>query len=144
MLSPLRLRDALRPLYTPGTMPADDPVLEWVEAYARYANDALAGPTKLASPLITQGTAGDFLTALDMALRTAWMKAAWVGPGLVGVTTLVPPIGPFLLQNAPALLSSYDREAALAAIAQSIHTYTLSITVTVTTASGVSTVVTLA
>lgn len=144
MLSPLRLRDSLRPLYTPGTMPSADPVLEWVQAYMPYANDALAGVTKLASPLVPQGSPGDFPVALDAALRSVWMKAAWVGPGATGVTAIVPPFVPFLMQNTITMLQTRDREAALAAIAQSIHTYTLSITVTVTTATGVTTVVPLA
>lgn len=145
MLSPLRLRDALRHIYEPATMPsAGDAVSDWVRSYIVYANDALAGGTKLVSPLVPQGGAGDFLVALDGALRSTWMSAAWVGPGLTGVTTTVPPLAPFMMQNASRLIGSLDREAALAAIAQSIHTYTLSITVTVTTAAGVTSVVTLA
>jgi hypothetical protein len=144
MLSPLRLRDSIRPFYDPKTMPTGDVVLAWVRAYVVYANDALAGATKLAVPLVPQGASGNFPVAIDMALRSTWLAASWVGPGLTGKTTLVPPFVPFLLQHASTLIANRDAEAALAAIAQSIHTYTLSITVTVVTAAGAASVVPLA
>lgn len=145
MLSIQRLRESLRPLFTPGTMPGKDAATRWLSAYTAYANDAVAGVTQLAAPLVPREVTGDFLVGLDGALMSTWMNAAWVSLGATGVTTFVPPFAPYLLSSSAVLLRrSTDPQQALTAIAQSIHTYTLSITVTVTTASGVTTVVPLA
>lgn len=139
MLSVERLKDALRPLFTPGTMPTDA-LDAWTRAYAVYAADAVAGPTMPASPPVPPPASGDFLTALDGAIRGMWMGVSWVGPGATGVTTLVPDLRPALMVNASRIDGRISSEEALDAIVQSIHTYTLSITVTVSTASGVGTV----
>lgn len=144
MLSLSRLKTALLPLYVPATMPKSDAIGAWARAYATYASDVVAGPTKPASPPVPPPASGDFLTGLDGVIRSMWMTVAWVGPGVTGVTALVPDIRPVLLVNSTRMAERLDQQAALDAIAQSIHTYTLSITVTVTTAAGVTSVVTIA
>lgn len=144
MLSLDGLKASMRHLFTAGSMPAGDAVGAWIRSYTPYAQAALAGGTVPTAPLVAPPASGDFLTALDGALRGMWMSVAWAGPGLIGKTAVVPPVQPFITANFGELLGSRDPERALAAIAQSIHTYTLSITVTVVTATGAATVVTLA
>ncbi len=113
-----------------------DVIRMWSQAYCRYAQAAVAGGT-LPAGLIPQATDGpDFFTALDQSLRTVWMAVAWAGPGLVGTTLLVPPLLPFLLGPSATLFTSPDPQLALSLIADALHTYTLSITVTVVPATG--------
>lgn len=136
MLTSAGLRAAIRPLFDPPTMPAADPLGGWMKAYASYAQDAIAGPVVLASPLVTQGTGLFTFDILDAALRAMWTAAAWIGPGVTAATTLVPPLSPLLLALTPTLVASYDPELAPTLIAEALHTYTLSVVVTVTPASG--------
>ncbi len=130
------LRQAMRHLFEPGTMPSDDPVRDWCTAYALYGQKALAGVAALSSPLVPGSAGGEFLDALDSAMRKMWMSAVWVGPGVTAATSVVPPLQPFLIALAPSLITSYDRELAPTLIAEALHTYTLSIVVSVVPASG--------
>lgn len=124
-------------------MPGTDPLGAWMTAYVTYAQAAVAGPVTLAAPLTT--VSGPFTyDVLDSALRTMWTAAVWVGPGVSAVTTAVPPVQPFLQALAPSLLSSFDVELAPTLIAEALHTYTLSIVVTVTPATGTPFVATVA
>lgn len=125
------LRSTMRPIFEPATMPADDPVRSWCTAYATYAQTAFAGTLLLAGPLTVVSSGGPFYDALDTSLRTMWMSARWIGPGLTGMTSIVPSVKPFLAAVAPSLLASYDRELAPTLIAEALHTYTLSIIVSV-------------
>jgi hypothetical protein len=136
VLSKERLRSALDPLFRGSTMPTDNAVGDWCRAYAEYAGDATAGVAVLAAPLESFGVPGPFLDALDQALRTMWMSAVWTGIGVTAATSLVPPVQPFISAVSPALLSSYDPDFGLTLIAEALHTYTLSITVSVVPASG--------
>lgn len=140
MLSPDQLSESLRPLFTPGTMPVGSPIDVWARAYVGYAQDATAGPALLTSPLVLPPASGDFLSGLDEVLRGTWMSAIWAGPGVTGVTSIVPGLAPFFMESSGILVGSLDRELALTAIVKSIHTYTLSITVVLTSATGVATV----
>lgn len=136
MLSKQALRDAIRPLFQIDTMPTDDPVGDWCRAYSSYAQSATAGVAALAAPLVAGSASGQFSTALDASIRAMWMSAVWVGPAITAVTSVVPPLMPFLLAVAPTLNVSYDRELGPTLIADALHTYTLSIIVSVVPASG--------
>jgi hypothetical protein len=106
-----------------------------MQAYVSYAQSAIAGPVTLAS--LQPSASGPFsYDALDEALRTMWTAAVWVGPGVTAVTTIVPPVQPYLLAIAPPLLVSFDVEQAPTLIAEALHTYTLNVVVTVTPATG--------
>lgn len=132
------LVESIRPLFHPETMPGgavSDAVRQWITAYVRYAGAAIAGGTT-PSGLIPGGSSGRFSAALDQALRTMWMAAAWIGPGLTGTTLLVPPLVPALEAVGSILILSRSPEQALSLIADALHTYTLSITVTVVPPSG--------
>jgi len=138
-LNPATLRNALAPLFVPATMPRGDMqscVQQWVSAYASYASAAIAGGLLPAAIVPTTASGPDFFTALDQALRQMWMAVAWAAPGLVGVTTVVPPLQPFLVASAPTIFASSDPQLAPTLIADALHTYTLSIVVTVTPATG--------
>lgn len=137
------LRDSLRPFFDPKTMPTGgvaNAVRQWVAAYAVYGQSAIAGGA-IPSPLVPVGAAGRFSDAFDQALRNMWMGVAWTGPALVGVTLLVPPLTPILESVGTVLLKSRDPGQALSLITDALHTYTLSITVTVTPATGTPVVV---
>lgn len=142
-LTSATLRAAIRPLFEPGTMPSSDVIGAWCRAYASYANGAIAGAVKLAAPLVPPSGDGSFFNSLDSAFRTMWMSAVWVGPGVTAATTVVPPLQPVLLALSPTLTVSFDREQAATLIAEALHTYTLSITVTITPASGTPVIATL-
>lgn len=135
-LTSAALRQAIRPLFDQASMPSSDAVGAWCRVYAPYVRDVIAGPVTLSAPLTPGSGSGTFFDALDAALRTMWTSAAWVGPGVTAVTTLVPPLQPLLLALSPTLLASFDPEQAASLIAEALHTYTLSIVVTVTPASG--------
>ncbi len=113
---------------------------DWVTAYARYAKDAVAGGTKPTALVPAPGPNGSFFDSLDASLRAMWMAVAWVGPSLVGTTLLVPPLAPLLLVAAGTIIKSRDPDLALSLITDALHTYTLSITVTVVPPSGTATV----
>jgi hypothetical protein len=131
------IKRAIAPLFTKDGMPSEDPIGKWCTAYADAVKTVLAGPVKLAAGLVPQHGGGDgFFGKLDAAFRTMWMSAVWVGPGVTAVTTVVPPLQPFLLALTPALITSFDRDIAPSLIAEALHTYTLSITVTVTPPTG--------
>jgi hypothetical protein len=141
-LDPRKLRDSLDHLFRPKTMPkgpVPQAVLDWLTAYAKYGNDAVAGGT-LPSPLVPiPGPGGKFFDSLDSALRSMWSAVAWTGPTGTGVTLLVPPLGPSLNAVSGVLLKSRDSEQALSLITDALHTYTLSITVVVTPPTGTPT-----
>lgn len=145
MLSPAALRSSLADLFRPESMPAGDvksAVAGWISRYAVYAQSANAGPAILTAPLVAPAPVGsDFVSALDSSLRAMWMAAVWAGPGVVGTTAVVPPVGPSLLANSGILIDSSDPQQAVSLIADSIHTYTLSITVTLVPVTGTPTVV---
>jgi hypothetical protein len=139
-LDPKKLKDAISPLFRPKTMPTGgvpQAVRDWLAAYVRYGQDAVAGgtaPAALLAPI--PGPDGRFADSLDSALRTMWTAVTWVGPGLTGTTLLVPPLAPILEGVAAVLIKSRDPEQALSLITNALHTYTLSITVTVVPPSG--------
>lgn len=131
------IRKAIAPLFTKEGMPSDDPIGKWCAAYADAVKAVIAGPVKLAAGLVPQHGAGDgFFGLLDAAFRTMWTTAVWVGPGVTAVTAVVPPLQPFLLALSPALMVSFDPELAPTLFAAALHTYTLSITVTITPPTG--------
>lgn len=135
------LVSSIRPFFIPATMPKGDVasvVKQWASAYSSYAIQAMAGPAGIGSPLVVSGASGRFSAALDSSLRSMWMAASWVGPAVVGVTLLVPPLVPTLESLGSSLITVRDPERALSAIADALHTYTLGITVTLTTAGGSS------
>lgn len=136
MLDAGNLRAALRPLFDPASMPSANALGVWVRSYAEYAKTAIAGPVALAAPLSSPASGPFTFAALDSALQTMWMAAIWVGPGVTAVTTAVPPLTPLLVALAPSLIVSYDTELAPTLIAEALHTYTLSVVVTVTPATG--------
>jgi hypothetical protein len=136
-LAPPLIRQAIAPLFKQDGMPSDDPVGKWCSAYADAVKAVIAGPVKLAAGLVPQHGGGPgFFVLLDTAFRTMWMSAAWVGPGVTAVTAVVPPLIPFLTALSPALMVSFDSELAPSLIAEALHTYTLSITVTITPPTG--------
>ncbi len=144
MLSKDLLRSSLQSFFDPATMPKGDVpqvMLQWGAAYARYANLATAGVAVLAVPLIPAPASGPFFQAMDWSLRTMWMTAKWIGPGVAGTTTTVPSIVPSLLRNSNVLMQSRDPQQALSLIVEALHTYTLSVTVTLVTAAGTPTIV---
>lgn len=135
------LKSGIRPFFSPGGMPksALEAIKSWSQAYAAYAQSALAGGVVPAA-LAPVPVPGKFFDALDQTLKAMWMAAAWAGPALVGVTAVVPPLAPVLQAVGTSQLKNRDPEKALSAIADALHTYTLGIMVTVTTAAGVSSV----
>lgn len=136
MLLKADLKQVMKPLFDPRSMPSDDPVGDWCKAYAIYAQKAMAGAVALSAPLVPSSVAGQFYVALDAALRKMWMTAIWIGPGVTAVTAVVPPVMPFLMALAPALISTFDPELAPSLIAEALHTYTLSIIVSVIPPTG--------
>lgn len=136
------LREGIRPFFSKAGMPvsAASAIGDWSRAYATYAQAAIAGGT-LPPLLVPAPTAGPFFDALDQTLRLMWMAVIWTGPGLVGTTTSVPSLSPILRAVGVNLLGSRDPDQALSAITDALHTYTLGVTVTVTTAAGASLVV---
>lgn len=136
------LRSGLRPLFDPATMPtsAADAIVRWAQAYIPYASAAVAGGAvpALLSPV---PAGGPFYQALDDSFRTMWMATPWTGPGLVGTTAAVPSLAPLLEANRARLVQSRDPELALSLIADALHTYTLSITVSVVPPSGTPAIV---
>lgn len=134
-LAAATLRQAMRSLFDSNTMPTGDPLGDWMRAYVSYAQSGIAGPVALAQDLVV-GSGPFTLDVLDAALRTMWTAAVWAGPGVTAVTSLVPPVQPLLLAIAPTLNASYDVELAPTLIAEALHTYTLSVVVTVTPATG--------
>lgn len=132
------LRREIRSLFDPSGMPSSGAVEAWVRSYSRYAQSAAAGgAVTLGSPLsavIPNGSS--FFDQLDSALRSLWTSAVWVGPGVTAVTTAVLPLQPFITPVSSALNVSFDRELAATLIAEALHTYTLSVVVTITPASG--------
>jgi hypothetical protein len=143
MLSRASLRQGIRSLFEPGTMPSDDVAGPWCSAYASYAVGALAGPVTLVGSLVPVSGKGPFFDILDSSFRAMWMSAVWAGPGVTAITTVVPPLQPSLQALIPQLMTSFDRELGPSLIAEAIHTYTLSIIVTVTPATGTPFTVTL-
>lgn len=135
-LSAADLRRIMKPLFEPQTMDTSDPLGAWVRAYSKYASRGVAGPVALATPL-TSALSGPFtISTFSTAVTQMWTNAAWTGPGVTAVTTLIPPLDPILLSLAPTLVASYDPELAPTLIAEALHTYTLSVVVTVTPATG--------
>lgn len=135
------LRSALRPLFSPSGMPgsAAAAIDSWAKAYASYAKSAIAGGT-VPAVLSPVPVPGRFFDAIDQTLGSMWMGVPWAGPGLIGATSVVPPLSPVLQAVGIGLLADRNPERALSAIADALHTYTLGITVTVVTAAGVSSV----
>lgn len=139
MLDVGSLRDSLSPLFRPQTMPTGPvptAVRQWVAAYSKYAQDAIAGGTKPSPFVVAPGPMDRFSNSLDAALRVMWTGVAWTGPSLVGTTLLVPPLAPILEGVAASLIRSRDPELALSLITDALHTYTLGITVSVVPPSG--------
>jgi hypothetical protein len=143
MLAKSELKQAMQHLFDPASMPADNSVADWCRSYAKYAQKAMAGAVVLASPLVPQSSAGKFLPSLDVALKAMWMSAVWVGPGVTAVTSVVPSVQPFLAGLAPVLVTSFDRGLAATLIADALHTYTLSIVVSVIPPTGTPILITL-
>jgi hypothetical protein len=112
----------------------------WAKAYASYAQSAIAGGT-VPIALAPVAVQGPFFEALDQTLKAMWMASAWIGPGLTGVVSAVPVLSPVLRVVGTSQLKNRDPEAALSEIADALHTYTLGVAVTITTAAGVSSVV---
>lgn len=138
-LNPSVLKDAISPLFKPSGMPTGqvpDAVRQWVTAYTKYGKDAIAGGTLPSALSPVAGPAGKFFDSLDAALRVMWTAVAWTGPSLVGTTLLVPPLSPILAPVASLLIKSRDPELALTLITDALHTYTLSITVSVVPPTG--------
>lgn len=140
-LDPEMLKRGLRPLFQPASMPvsAADAIIRWCLAYIPYAQAAVAGgvvPVAL-SPV---PASGPFYQALDDSFRLMWLATPWVGPPLTGVTAFVPPLVPFLEARRTALMQLRDPEQALSLIADALHTYTLSITVSVVPPTGTPTI----
>lgn len=109
----------------------------WCSIYSTWASSAIAGPTVLSKPLTTATVVtGDFFDSLDASFRSMWMSAVWVGPGVTAITTVIPPLQPFLRSLSASLISSYDPELAPTLISTALHTYTLGITVTITPITG--------
>jgi hypothetical protein len=138
------LRQAIVPLFRPTTMPTGpvpDAVRQWVTAYVRYAQGAVAGGTVPSTLVPVPGPSGLFFTSLDSALRTMWTAVAWTGPALIGTTLLVPPLSPALVLVSSQLMQSRDPDLALSLITGALHTYTLSITVSVVPPTGTAVVV---
>jgi hypothetical protein len=118
-------------------MPTFDPLGDWIRAYSQYASVGVAGPAVLAVPL-TSAAVGQFtIQGFSRALMEMWTAAVWVGPGVTAVTSVVPPFEPLLIALTPTLNVSYDPELAPTLIAKALHTYTLSVVVTVTPATGI-------
>lgn len=144
-LDPGALKAALAPLFNPQTMPTGpipSVVQAWTTAYIKYASAATAGGTVPTTSLQPQSTPGpDFYTALDAGLRLLWMPVPWAGTPGTGVTLLVPPLLPLILPTTAVILQSDDPQVAISLIAAALHTYTLSITVTLTPPSGTPAVV---
>lgn len=142
-LTSAALRGAISSLFEQGTMPYDDAIFSWIKAYSSYTDGVIAGPVLLATPLVPSAHGEFSFDALDAALRSLWMSAVWVGPGVVAVTSLVPPVQPFLAALTTTLNASFDRDLAPTLLSEALHTYTLSIAVTVTPATGTPFIVTL-
>ena len=135
------LKSAIRPLFKPSSMPKSALIAvdSWAKAYASYAQAAIAGGT-IPATLAPVAVPGPFFEALEQTLMAMWLATAWAGPGLVGVTLFVPPLAVVLRNVGAGLLGNRDPEKALSAIADALHTYTLAVTVTVTTAVGATSV----
>ena len=143
-LEPDSLRNAISRFFYPATMPTGrvpDAVLQWTTAYASYAQKAVAGGTVPSVLVPAVGPDGKFFDSFDSALRTMWNAVAWTGPSLVGTTLLVPPLSPILDIVAATLIKSREPQLALSLITNALHTYTLSITVSVVSPTGTPVIV---
>jgi hypothetical protein len=139
MLSAGALRAAVGGFFSPAGMPRVAAVSKWAAAYASYAQSAVAGGTTLTGPLSPAAVeTGDFFADLDSTLRAMWMSATWVGPGLTGTTASVPSLSAALRSNGSRLVRSSDPGLALQLTTDALHTYTLSIIVTVVSPAGSS------
>lgn len=136
------LKSALKPLFDSATMPksALDAIKSWANAYASYAQSAVAGGT-IPATLAPIPVAGGFFEALEQTLKAMWTATAWLGPGLTGTTTVIPPLAASLGDVGKEQVKNREPQKALSAIADALHTYTLGIKVTVVTPAGVSSVV---
>lgn len=136
MLSKELLRSSLADMFDPASMPREDAVGQWVNRYLPYARMANAGPALVVqiSPIVIQTL--DFFSSLDASLSATWQTCIWAGLGVTGVTSVVPPLSPSLLSIGSSLIASQDPGLGLQLITEAIHTYTLSIVVTVLSAAG--------
>lgn len=144
MLSKDLLQGSLRQFFSPSTMPRGsvaEVVSQWASSYIKYASFAVAGGTILVSPLQAIPVGGAFFNAIDQSFRSLWMSAVWAAPGMVGKTFFVPSLVPLLQKNAGELISSRDPDRALTLIVESLHSYTLGITVSVVGPSGTPVIV---
>lgn len=110
----------------------------WSRAYHKYASEGLATtlvPT--ASHLTIEGainSSDDFLVGLAAGIEAYWLSTVWASPGFTGVSVLVPGAllvalrGVGLLNMSP----STDARAAASRLASAMHTYTKTVSVTVT------------
>jgi len=140
------LSRSLSHLFRPKTMPKGPPpaaVMEWASAYSAYGNAAMAGAT-VHTPLVPgPGPNGNFFDSMDSAFRSMWMGVAWTGPSLVGTTLFVPSLSSILLAASREIDGSRDPDFALSFITDALHTYTLSITVSIVPPSGTPAIVSL-
>lgn len=133
------LKGALAPFFVPATMPSGQQsvvVGKWISAYITYARSALAAVTSPVGLSATSVDGGDFIGSLDASLRSMWQSTAWVGPGVTGSTSFVPPLRPIMLPTMQRLQTSRDADLALTLIVDALHTYTLGIVVTIIPSSG--------
>lgn len=125
------------------TGPVPLAVQQWVSAYARYGQSAIAGGTVPSILVPPSGPPGRFFESIDAAMRSMWMATAWIGPGLVGTTLFIPSLVPMLAAVSSQLIRSRDSDLALSLITEVLHTYTSGITVSVVTPSGATVIVSL-
>ena len=133
------LRDSISGFFAASGMPTggvSDAAHQWALAYVRYAKTAIAGGTSPVSLSPSPGQSTRFSDCLDSELRVMWNAAAWIGPSLTGKTLFVPSLSAALESTGKRLNMSRDPGLALSLITDVLHTYTLSITVTVTPPTG--------
>jgi len=139
MLSPAVLASAMRPFFVPGSMPRSQGATAWMRAYAGYAQSATALPCVLAAPLAVPSSDGPFFSVIDALMASMWASALWAAPGFAGITVPPPPVSPVLLSL--GLVGVTDPGSAVQLVSSALHTYTIGLTVTVTSATGVTSVV---
>ena len=139
-LDPSVLRNSIKGFFDPPGMPsggASDAVLQWAKAYCLYAQSATAGLTRPAELIpVASPQVGTFIDVLDSCLRQMWMSVLWSGPALTGTTASIPSLASVMDPVFPVLNRTRDAGQALSLITESLHTYTLGITVFIVSASG--------
>jgi hypothetical protein len=126
---------------------AADAARRWLAAYIDYARAAVAGPvavsfTSDAAALASSVPPGSFFAGLDSAASRLWTGAVWAGPGFTGASAPTTPLSELIAAASRAVAGSHDPDFALGRFTDALHSYTLAVSVVVTSAAGATSLAT--